>query len=317
MLQVRFETGSVRLVESRAPRRPRGFATLRVRLAGICNTDLELLHGYAGFEGTPGHEFVADVLACDDAAWIGERVVGEINLACGKCAWCRRDLGRHCPRRTVLGIAGHPGAFAELLTLPVENLRVVPRSLSDEQALFVEPLAAACEIVEQVPIARGTRISVLGDGKLGLLAGQVLLARGAQVVQFGRHARKLAIAARAGARTLRANARVARASFPIVVEATGSPRGLQRAVELVEPRGIVVMKSTVHGRVALDTAPVIVNEVTLVGSRCGRFEPALELLRRRAVRVDELLDEVFPLAQAARALRTAAKRGVLKVALRP
>jgi alcohol dehydrogenase len=246
---------------------------------------------------------------------VGQRVVGEINLACGKCEWCAKGLGRHCPRRTVLGIVKHPGAFRELLTLPERNLHRVPRGISTEQAVFVEPLAAACEILDQVRIPAGTRVAVLGDGKLGLLVGQVLKAHGAEVHQYGRHKDKLRIATNAGI-----EARVARklpqSEYGLVVDATGSSDGLRQAVQMAKPRGTVVMKSTVHGVVRLDSAPVIVNEITLVGSRCGRFEPALRLLRTRQVNVENLISEILPLKDAPLAFRRAAAPGVLKVLLK-
>jgi threonine dehydrogenase-like Zn-dependent dehydrogenase len=245
---------------------------------------------------------------------VGERVVGEINLACGKCAWCKRGLGRHCPTRTVLGIVKQPGAFREFLTLPERNLKRVPREIPSEEAVFVEPLAAACEILDQVRIPRGTPVAVLGDGKLGLLASQVLQAHGAQVHLYGRHKEKLRIAEQSGVGTEIAK-KLPVARYEFVVEATGSSEGLRQAVQMTRPRGTVIMKSTVHGLVAIDSAPVIVNEITLIGSRCGRFEPALRLLKSRKVRVDAMISEVLPLKSAPRAFREAAKPGVLKVLL--
>jgi threonine dehydrogenase-like Zn-dependent dehydrogenase len=315
MLAVRLENGIVKVRERPRPRRPEGFALIRLLEAGICNTDLELQRGYYNFDGTPGHEFVGEVVEADSSDLVGQRVVGEINLACGKCEWCAKGLGRHCPRRTVLGIVKHPGAFRELLTLPERNLHRVPRGISTEQAVFVEPLAAACEILDQVRIPAGTRVAVLGDGKLGLLVGQVLKAHGAEVHQYGRHKDKLRIATNAGI-----EARVARklpqSEYGLVVDATGSSDGLRQAVQMAKPRGTVVMKSTVHGVVRLDSAPVIVNEITLVGSRCGRFEPALRLLRTRQVNVESLISEILPLKDAPLAFRRAAAPGVLKVLLK-
>jgi alcohol dehydrogenase len=312
MLAVRLENGAVRVRNQARPRRPEGFALIRMLRGGICNTDLELQRGYYGFRGTPGHEFVGDVLEADSPEWVGERVVGEINLACGACEWCAQGLGRHCARRKVLGIVKHPGAFRELLTLPERNLHRVPREIPTEHAVFVEPLAAACEILDQVRIPRGAPVAVLGDGKLGLLIGQVLHAHGAEVHQYGRHREKLRIAKDAGidARLVR---KLPKAAYGIVVDATGSREGLRQAVEMAKPRGTVVMKSTVHGLVKLDSAPVIVNEISLVGSRCGRFEPALRLLRNRKVRVDNLISEILPLKDAKLAFRRAAQPGVLKV----
>lgn len=312
MLSVCLENGKVLVRQQARPRRPGGFALIRLLYGGICNTDLELQQGYYGFQGIPGHEFVGEVVEADDKRWVGERVAGEINLACGKCEWCARGLGRHCPKRTVLGIVKQPGAFREFLTLPERNLHRIPREIPSEEAVFVEPLAAACEILDQVRIPRGAQVAVLGDGKLGLLVSQVLQAHGAQVHQYGRHKEKLRIAGQAGVVTEIAK-KLPVAKYEFVVEATGSSEGLRQAVQMTQPRGTVIMKSTVHGLVSIDTAPAIVNEITLVGSRCGRFEPALRLLKNRQVRVDTMISEVLPLKSAEEAFRKAATPGVLKV----
>ncbi|MCS6951344.1 MAG: alcohol dehydrogenase catalytic domain-containing protein [Bryobacterales bacterium] len=314
MLAVHLENRRVTLKRKPRPRRREGFALLRLLAGGICNTDLELLRGYYGFRGTPGHEFTAEVVEADNRALIGQRVVGEINLACGRCDWCRRDLGRHCPSRTVLGIVRHPGAFSEFFTLPERNLHILPPEIPTEHGVFVEPLAAACEILEQVAIPRSARVAVLGDGKLGLLAAQVLQVHGAEVHLYGRHPQKLALARGLGIETHRTERRP-RAAYDWVVEATGAPEGLVQAVTMVRPRGAVVLKSTTHRAVRMDTAPVVVNEVTLVGSRCGRFQPALELLRSGAVRVDRMIADRFPLTRARQAFARAAAPGVLKVLL--
>jgi len=315
MMAVHLENGRITLQRRPKPRRREGYALIRLLSAGICNTDLELQRGYYGFSGIPGHEFVGEVVESDNPKLAGRRVVGEINLACGKCEWCARGLGRHCPRRTVLGIVKHPGAFRELIDLPEANLHLVPENVPTEQAVFIEPLAAACEILDQVKIPRGSLVGVLGDGKLGLLVGQVLLAHGAEVHQYGRHKEKLKIAESAGVGTHMASGKVPRAAYDFIVEATGSQEGLKQAVAMTRPRGTLVMKSTVHGTVAIDTAPIVVNEITMVGSRCGRFEPALRLLKERKVRVEDLISEVLPLAEAPRAFQHAATRGVLKVLL--
>jgi threonine dehydrogenase-like Zn-dependent dehydrogenase len=315
MLAIHLNNGQVNIRKLPKPVRLEGFATIRLLLGGICNTDLELQRGYYGFTGTPGHEFVGEVVEADTPGLIGKRIVGEINLACTKCQWCFKGLGRHCPNRTVLGIVKHPGAFRELLTLPERNLHVVPRSVPTEHAVFVEPLGAACEILDQVKIPRGATVAVLGDGKLGLLVSQVLKASGANVDQFGRHRNKLRIAEQIGVHG-HITKRFPVAEYHYVVEATGSSKGLKHAVAMCRPRGTVVMKSTVHGNVAIDTAPVIVNEITLVGSRCGRFEPALKLLAQGKVRVDGMISDEFALDQAATAFDRAAARGVLKVLLR-
>ena len=316
MLAVHLENGHIEVRDEPRPHRPEGMALIRLLCGGICNTDLELQRGYYGFAGTPGHEFVGEVIEADSPAWVGRRVVGEINLACGACDWCRRGLGRHCPRRTVLGIVNHPGAFREFLTLPERNLHALPDALPTERAVFVEPLAAACEILDQVPLPCAAEVAVLGDGKLGLLIALVLNAYGHRVHQFGRHAEKLQIARRAGVATEAASGALPEMAYDWVVDATGSPEGLRQAVRMTRPRGTVILKSTVHGLVGVDTAPVIVNEITLVGSRCGRFEPALDLLSRNLIPVEEMISEQLPLADAPRAFERAAQKGVLKVLLR-
>jgi alcohol dehydrogenase len=317
MLAVHLEAGRVELRKQPLPRVPKGFARIRLLAAGICSTDLELQRGYYGFSGTPGHEFVGEVTEAEDPSWIGHRVAGEINLACGACEWCAHGLGRHCPHRTVLGIVRHPGAFREFLTLPIRNLHRVPKTIPSEHAVFIEPVAAACEILDQVKIPKHEQVAVLGDGKLGLLIAQVLQAHGAQVHLFGRHPHKLRIAERAGVTTERTGKNLPERAYPIVVDATGSAAGLSSAVAMCRPRGTVVMKSTVHGLVPIDTAPAIVNEITLVGSRCGRFEPAVHLLASGKVRVGDLISDEFPLDRAPAAFARAATKGVLKVLLCP
>jgi threonine dehydrogenase-like Zn-dependent dehydrogenase len=315
MLAVHIEQGRVDVREVPEPERPPGFALIRLVCGGICNTDLELQRGYYGFAGTPGHEFVGEVVACDDPALAGRRVVGEINLECGECDWCRRGMGRHCPHRTVLGIVKHPGAFSELFTLPERNLHVLAEEIATEDAVFTEPLAAACEILDQAEIPRGGEVAVLGDGKLGLLVAMALTAHGAKVRVFGRHAGKLGIAEAAGAEAEVA-VKLPRAAYDWVVEATGAAEGLRQAIAMTRPRGTVIMKSTVHGEVSFDTAPVVVDEITLVGSRCGRFAPALELLRRGGLPLRTMISDRFALADAPRAFARAAERGVVKVLLR-
>jgi alcohol dehydrogenase len=322
MLSVHLESGRVEVRRQPLARMAEGFARIRLLRAGICSTDLELQRGYYGFRGTPGHEFVGEVVAISGAhgegsKWLGQRVAGEINLACNACDWCARGLGRHCPRRTVLGIVKHPGAFAEFLTLPLRNLHRVPARIHTEEAVFIEPVAAACEILDQIKIPKGESVAVLGDGKLGLLVSQVLAAHGARVHLYGRHPEKMRLVEPAGVTTEAMPKKLPERAWPLVVDATGSAEGLAAAISLCVPRGRVVMKSTVHGLVAIDTAPAIVNEITLVGSRCGRFEPALRLLASGKVRVGGMISEEFPLNDAPRAFERAAAKGVLKVLLRP
>ncbi len=319
MLVAEVHRRRLRVIEKPPPVPRRDEALIRVRLAGICNTDVELLRGYHRFRGVLGHEFVGQVETCLDARWVGERVVGEINLACGRCDFCRRNLSRHCRRRTVLGILNKDGAFAEYITLPIQNLHRVPDSVPDEAAVFVEPLAAACEILEQVVIDRRTRVALVGDGKLAQLIGRVLAITGATVTMIGKHPSKLRLARQAGLETKlgRDTPKDWMAAFDVVVEATGSPAGMPLALRLVRPRGTVVWKSTFHGDAQFDAAPLVVNEITVVGSRCGPFDRALDLLRRKKVDPLPLLERTFPLSEAPRAIAFAQRRGVLKILLAP
>ena len=292
-------------------------ALIRVTLAGICGTDIEILKGYSAYRGVMGHEFVGRVEECGDPTWIGKRVVGEINIACGECAWCLGGLGRHCPRRTVMGIVNRPGCFAEFVALPLRNLHCVPAGIPDEAAVFVEPLAAAAEILSQMHLEPGTRVAVLGDGRLGLLVAQVLKLHGAEVILLGKHAWKLDLARRCGVAVAEESASpLPAASLPVVVEASGSPRGLAEAFRLVEPRGTVVMKSTFHDSARLDATKLVVDEITLLGSRCGDFSVALDLLQQGRVAVLPLLSKVFPLPEGVEALDYVQRESCLKVCLR-
>ncbi len=308
--------GKLSLRELPKPEPAPGEALLKVLVAGICGTDREILRGYSGFKGIPGHEFVGRVVECDDAKWIGKRAVGEINVACGHCAWCAKGLQRHCPNRTVMGIVNRPGAFAEYVALPVANLLEVPDEISDHAAAFTEPVAAACEILEQLTIAPGTPVALMGDGRLGLLVAQVLKHAGADVTLIGHHAWKMDLARDWGVRAVSSDeGQLAAASFPVTVDTTGSPKGIAEALRLVEPRGIVVMKSTFHGAAAFDATKLVVDEVTLLGSRCGRFAPALELLRHAHVSVRNLVTRVFDLEQGIEAFEFLDRTSALKILL--
>jgi threonine dehydrogenase-like Zn-dependent dehydrogenase len=301
------------------PAPPPGEALIRVRLAGICNTDLELVRGYLNFRGILGHEFVGEVVQAADATWLGQRVVGDINAACRsqECAACAAGQPTHCPNRTTLGIAGRDGAFADYLILPQANLYAVPENVSDEMAVFTEPLAAACEILAQIQIAPTDRVVVLGDGKLGLLVAAVLRLTGADLTLVGRHRDKLAIAAGWGIKVRLAD-ETAQASFAdVVVECTGSPQGFESARRLLRPRGTLVLKSTYHGALSVDMSGLVVDEITLLGSRCGPFAPALRLLASSLVDPRRLISETFALDQAEAAFARAAAPGVLKVLLAP
>ena len=308
--------GKLTLRDVQEPQRAPGEALIRVVLAGICGTDREILQGYSNFRGIPGHEFVGRVVACDEPQWLERRVVGEINVACGHCPWCAKGLGRHCPARSVLGIVNRPGVFAEYVTLPVQNLHHVPDEVSDQAATFTEPVAAACEILEQLPIAPGTRVAIIGDGRLGLLVAQVLKRAGAEITLIGRHEWKLDLARTWGVRVLNEGAaELVPSSFPVVVEATGSAQGIGEALRLVQPRGAVVMKSTFHGPANFDATKLVVDEITMLGSRCGVFPPALELLRQKHVAFHHLISKTFPLERGLEAFEYLDRTSALKILL--
>ena len=314
-LRVAKKKLSVRNIEKP---KPNGEVLVRVLLSGICNTDLEIARGYAGFAGTIGHEFVGTVEDGADPSIIGQRVVGEINAGCGHCELCRSDDSRHCPTRTVLGIVGRDGAHAEYLRLPQINLAQVPEQIPDEHAVFTEPLAAACGILERVSISKSDRLAVIGDGKLGLLCAQVAALTGAQTVLIGKHSSKLKIVARRGIETMTVKQATKRKKqFDVVIEASGSSSGFALALDLLRPRGQLVLKSTFHGTTELEAARIVVDEISIVGSRCGRFSPAIELLKRGAIDVDSLISEEYPLSDGVHAMSRAAAKGVLKVLLRP
>jgi len=340
MLAFQVAHGKLKPTAKPLPKLRPGWALVRLRLAGICNTDVEILRGYHAFRGTPGHEFVGEVAevsglsAAQRNKWIGRRVCGEINVTCSAygyqplCAFCKRGLKTHCARRTVLGIVAHDGAFAEYLALPLANLHPVPDKVTDEQAVFVEPLAAACEILEQVGIKGLRETAVLGDGKLAQLIARVLRTALPRVVMYGKHSEKLALARRVGIATrkvrggksdlARAKPRIRariKERYKLLVEATGSPTGLALAQQLAEPRGTIVLKSTFHGAAPVETWPVVVNELTVVGSRCGPFAKALALLRSGKVDPTPLITRTFPLRDAQRAIQFAQQPGVMKVLL--
>jgi threonine dehydrogenase-like Zn-dependent dehydrogenase len=290
-------------------------ALIKVHLAGICSTDLQIFKGYMGFRGVPGHEFVGSVSDGPDNLH-GKRVVGEINFGCGQCEDCKRGLSRHCPNRKVMGILGADGAFAEYVSVPVANVHEVPDNISDEAAVFSEPLAAAFEILEQVQIDPGDDVLVLGEGKLGNLCAQALKLSGANVTALGKHEDKLKLIRRAGVRTILLGDWKGKL-YDIVVEATGSESGLKLAMSAVRPRGTLVLKSTIAGEHHISLAPLVINEVTVIGSRCGLFEPALEALEERSVSVTPLIEKVYPLAEGLDAVAHAARAGTRKILLRP
>jgi len=297
------------------PEPGKGEALIKVDLAGICNTDLEIIKGYMNFRGIIGHEFVGVVerLVGDDHHFMGKRVVGEINCGCGVCEYCRGGSKRHCPARTTLGIEGRNGALAEHLVLPVDNLFEVPESVKDEEAVFTEPLAAAYEILEQIHVKPTDRVLVMGDGKLGLLIALVLHWSQAKVVLAGKHEKKLAIARDQGVPTMALKELVVKKVFDIVVEATGSPEGLETAFHYVKPRGVIVLKTTVAEGTNTNLAPIVVDEIHVVGSRCGPFEPALRSLSEKCIRLGPLISGIFSFSRAAEAFEKAKEKDSLKV----
>jgi alcohol dehydrogenase len=334
VLSFRTLNGKLKATSKPVPKLRPGWALVRVRLAGICKTDIEILRGYHAFRGTPGHEFVGEVAevqgvsATTKRKWLGRRVCGEINVSCSAygfkpiCDFCRRGLKAHCARRTVLGIVAQDGAFAEYLALPLENLHLVPKNVTDVRAVFVEPLAAACEILDQVEVEKSRSAAVLGDGKLAQLIALVLRTAIPRVVMYGKHEKKLALARRAGIRTKRVSGDASdlkriKESFGLLVEATGSPSGLALAQHMTEPRGTLVLKSTFHGAAPVETWPIVVKEITVVGSRCGPFAKAIALLRSGEVDPTLLITRTFPLDQAPAAIQFAQRAGIMKVLLQP
>jgi threonine dehydrogenase-like Zn-dependent dehydrogenase len=294
-----------------------GEALIRVRLAGICSTDLEMKKGYvSSFRGVPGHEFVGEVVDAPEPGWQGKRVVGEINLGCGECAMCRRGVAEHCAERRVLGIRDKDGVFAEYVTLPLENLFVAPERVTDETAVFTEPLAAALRIREQARVRPSAKTAVLGPGRLGLLVGQVLALAGTDVVMLGRRAASLDLPARLGL-SAGLSDNYPDHSFDFVVDVTGNPAGFKQALRLTRPLGTLIIKSTFADAALLNPSPVVVNEITLIGSRCGPFAPALRLLARDQIAVAPLIDAAYPLHKGEDAFAHAAQSGVRKILLQP
>ena len=317
MKALRVKDHNVQLADIQPPGR-NGEALVRVVRSGICNTDLEIIRGYAGFNGTIGHEFVGVVEAADDLpGLVGKRVVGEINVGCGKCELCVLGDSRHCAARTVLGIHNRDGAHAEFLTLPARNLVEVPDNVTDSAAVFAEPLAAAYGIFEQVTVGPETNVAIIGDGKLGLLCAMTMRLRTDLVSVIGKHPEKMAIVERLGVEVLLSGREaIPLRNFDIVVEASGSETGFADALELVRPRGKIVLKSTFHGSAKWETARIVVDEISIIGSRCGRLAPAVGLLASNKVKVDDLISEEFRLENGVLAVKQAEKPGVLKVLLK-
>jgi threonine dehydrogenase-like Zn-dependent dehydrogenase len=308
-----LEGGTIDVRDVEVARQP-GEALVRVTLSGVCATDLELVRGYYPYTGVLGHEFVGEVVEAPDPAWVGQRVVGEINAACGECATCRAGRPTHCERRSVLGIVGRDGAHAEYLSLPFENLHRVPDAVTDDAAVFTEPLAAALEILEQVHIAPDSRVLLVGAGRLGQLVAQVLALTGSELSVVARHEHQRALLHERGIAVV-AEADVTPRGYDIVVEATGSPSGFELARWAVRPRGTLVLKSTYAGEITVNLSPLVVDEITVVGSRCGPFAPALRLLERGAVDPTVTISARYPLGSAVEAMAAAARPAGMKVLL--
>ena len=292
-----------------------GWAGIRVKTAGICRTDLELINGYLGFSGVLGHEFVGMVESCEDIRWIGKRVAGEINAACGQCSWCRKGQGRHCPSRTTLGIDRLDGCMADYCILPIANLIEIPENISDDRAVFMEPLSAACEILEQLPLKGHERVVVLGDGRLGILCAWVLSTVVSDVTLVGHHPEKLALAAWNGVKTAYGDSNIDPGA-DVVVEATVSAGGFAEAMSLCRPQGVIVLKSTVALSEKVDLSPIVIHELTVLGSRCGRFWRGLTLMEQSPdMPLESMITDRFPIEQATDAFERSAQHTALKVLL--
>jgi alcohol dehydrogenase len=298
------------------PRREEGECLIKVRRAGVCATDLEITRGYMGFAGVLGHEFVGEVVESPAARqWVGKRVVGEINVVCGRCDLCLSGLSNHCRNRTVLGILNRPGAFADFVRLPAINLHEVPAGVEDDAAVFVEPLAAAFQVTKQVKLDGKRWVTVLGDGRLGLLCAQVLRNAGCPVRVIGKHAEKMRLCDQWGIRSRPLSEITPRHDQDVVVDCTGSAAGLELAMQLVRPRGTIVLKSTVAEGKPINLAPIVIDEINVVGSRCGPFREAIKALSEKSVDVTSMIHRRMKLEQGVEAIDLAGKPGVLKVVL--
>ncbi len=291
---------------------PDGLVEVKVLKAGICETDLQLKQGYMGFSGVLGHEFVG---VAQSGRFAEQRVVGEINCVCGRCDFCRRDVPTHCEHRTVIGILSHDGAFADSLFVPEQNLHVVPDHLPTEHAVFTEPVAAACRILEQTRLNSNHSVVVLGDGRLGNLCAQVIATTQADVLVVGKHSWKLQQLQELGIQTMLLSEFQPRSKADFVVDCTGSPTGFPLSLQTVKPCGTVILKTTVAAEQSLHLAPVVINEVQVIGSRCGPFAPALQMIADKIVQVESLITAEYPLDQAIQAFRHAEQADTLKVLL--
>lgn len=315
MQAIVFQAGKLRVDQQPEPKPGAGEALVKVRLAGICGTDLEIAKGYGRFEGIVGHEFVGSV-ASGSAGLAGKRVVGEINCVCGRCDMCAGGLSSHCRRRSVVGIAGRAGVFADYVVLPERNCIEVPAAVSDEEAVFAEPLAAAYQVTRQVKIEPRMNVAVLGTGRLGLLVAQVLALRGCRLTAFGRNPKTLGLLDRKRIRTAVLGEQPGSQDSDVVVDCTGSPDGFRIGLGLVRPRGTIVLKTTCATPEATDLTPVVVNEITVLGSRCGSMSDALSALARKEIEVTSMITQVLPLSEGLKAFQLAAEPDHIKVLLK-
>ncbi|MBI3653437.1 MAG: alcohol dehydrogenase catalytic domain-containing protein [Acidobacteria bacterium] len=325
MKALRFD-GRLQLSQDAPVKQLEGEALVEVLYAGICNTDLEIVKGYAGFQGILGHEFVGRVVEAEESSWVGSRVVGEINVGCNQCSLCLSGDARHCLKRTVLGIKQRDGAFAEYLSLPIRNLRPIPAAIANEDAVFIEPLAAACQILAQVKIHPGMTVAVIGDGKLAQLIVRALASTKCDLTIIGKHQNKLDLMSGLAGQVIQFTAnenslqeifrQLGNSRFDLVIEASGSFSGLPMAIPLVKPCGAIVLKSTYNGSSSLDLTQVAVNEIQIIGSRCGRFDSAIELLANNRIEVRSLISDMIELDEGLHAFEAATAPQSLKVLLR-
>lgn len=316
MKALHFDGQKMTFLTDYDPPKP-GETLVKINLAGICGTDIEILSGYMSYQGIPGHEFVGVIKESQDSHLIGKRVVGEINVGCGICELCKKGLERHCPHRTVLGILRRDGAFAQYLSLPEKNLHVIPDQIRDEQAVFVEPLAAAFEIKEQISLKQESNIALVGDGRLAQLVALVLNLSCQNITCFGRHKNKLELLKNLGIKTKIGIDSDDNQKFDLVVEATGSNSGFEDTMKLIKPKGTVILKSTLASKTNLDLTSMVINEVSVIGSRCGPFGPAINALASGRISVDNLIDSTYSLEKFQDAFEQAKKPDILKVLLKP
>ena len=311
MLAIYFDK-KLELKDLPKPKIKKGESLIKIHIAGICNTDIEITKGYMNFRGIVGHEFTGVV---EKGTFTGRRVVGEINLGCGYCDFCKKDLSRHCTNRSVLGIYKKNGAFADYITLPHKNLHPIPDNLSNEEAVFTEPTAAGMEIFEQVKIFPSDRTAVVGDGKLGQIIAQIVKLTGCYIKVYGKNEKKMELLEKLNINTDIFN-NVIKHKYDFVIECSGSPKGFETALKLVKSRGVIILKSTFVNSLKIETSKLVVDEITILGSRCGRFQPALRLLENRLIKVDYLISKIFSADQFKKAFNYAKRKDSLKVLLK-